>query len=173
MPLLICFVSQDRGVAAFITVKQPWFHPIFLSCFNRLFIKIPQSASNRTALSEPRRPETLFHITTVTSNLCLFPSFHAMALIFLLLSQRWFPKYDIITQRLSEGSVTHGALQMQLEFELFKQKQKKEEHSIENFTQGCWVIDCISVTSINNMSITGLQTNTLKTTPPIQDRILL
>lgn len=40
-----------------------------------------------------------------------------------LLSQWWFPKYDIITQRLSEGPVTHGALQMQLQFDLFEKKK--------------------------------------------------
>lgn len=82
-PVLICFVSHVQGVTAVITVTQPWFHQIFLSCFNRLFIKNRQPASNRAAHSQPRRPETLFHITTVASNLCLFPYFHATALIFL------------------------------------------------------------------------------------------
>lgn len=33
-----------------------------------------------------------------------------LQLLFSLLLSQWFPKYDIITQRLSEGLVTHDAL---------------------------------------------------------------
>lgn len=121
-PVLICFVSQVQGVIAVITVKQLWFHPIFLSCFNRLFIKtlsqpatalhtLSQGAQKHSSTSQPSPPISVFS-----------PLFMLQLSFSFLLSQGWFPKYDIITQRLSEGSVTHGALQMQLEFDLFKKK---------------------------------------------------
>lgn len=122
-PVLICFVSQVQGVTAVITVKQLWFHPIFLSCFNRLFIKNPQPASNRTAHSQPRRPE---HSSTSQPSppISVFSPLFMLQLLFsFLLSWWWFPKYDIITQRLSESLVTRSALQMQLEFDLFKKKR--------------------------------------------------
>lgn len=100
-------------------------------------MKNPQPASDRTAHSQPRRPETLLHIAAVASNLCLFPpSLFMLRLLFSFLPSQWrFPKYDIITQRLSEGSATRGALEMQLQFDVFQKKKKYIPP--ENFTQGC------------------------------------
>ena len=56
-----------------------------------------------------------------------------------------------------------------------KKKKKKRGHSVENFMQGCWVMDCnrcvfLSHQSTRCQSLNSKQTQ--RTAPPIQDRIL-
>ena len=169
-PDLVCL--QVQRVDAVITVKQPWFHPIFLSCFNRLFIKNPQPASNRTARSQPARPETLFDITTVAFNLCLFPSFHATALIFLpavpvVLSLVWH-HHSAPGWELDDPWCTSDAT---IVWHVFKKKRTFLRKLYAGVLSHGLYLVCISVTPINKTSITELK-QTQKTAPPIQDRIL-
>lgn len=58
-PVRICFVSQVQRVTAVITVKQPWFHPIFLSCFNRLFIKKPSACQQPQGTLSAKAPRNI------------------------------------------------------------------------------------------------------------------
>ena len=107
--VLIWLVSQVQQVTAVVILKPSWFHPIFLSCFNCIFIKKKKLPTrNCTAHSQLRTPR---NTSQPSPSISVFSSLFMLQLLFsFLLSRWWFPKYDIISQRLSEGSVTHGAL---------------------------------------------------------------
>lgn len=84
------------------------------------------------------------------------------------LSQGWFPKRDIITQRLSEGLMTLGAPQMQLKFDFCERKKKKKNIPQKMLCRG---VESWTVTGVYFCDTHQQGANQLKTTPPIQSRI--
>lgn len=76
------------------------------------------------------------NIPSVSSNLCLLAFFFSLQLFFFpfLLSPWWFTKHDIITQHLSEGSVTCFSLQIKLYFDLQDIPSKVLCRGVESWT---------------------------------------
>lgn len=118
----------------------------FFSCYNKAssispnipvmfqqVICIKKAASRQQHLMFPASAAR--NIPSVSYNLCLLAFFSVYSSYFpFLLSPWWFTKHDIITQHLSEGSVTCFSLQIKFYFDLQDIPSKVLCRGVESWT---------------------------------------